>query len=90
MSSVGSGEEAISNCNEGSLYAVMGSDAGLERLIELVVRYLLMDFALSKVLLRKVRLEIGRCLLCSLGSRPGFLWMGVTEAILKHERTIPD
>ena len=46
--------------------------------------------ALSKILLRKGRLEIGWQLLGSSGSRPGFLIVGITAANLKLEGTMPE
>lgn len=44
----------------------------------------------SRIFDRKGRLEMGRKLLGSSGSRPGFFSIGVMAAILKAEGTVPE
>lgn len=42
------------------------------------------------ILEMKGKFEMGRRLLKSLGSRPGFLRIGVTVAVLSDEGTVPE
>lgn len=53
-------------------------------------RWSLAAAALFRNLAEEIGLEIGRKLLRSSGSRPGFLKMGVIEAVLRQAGTIPE
>ena len=87
---VSSNQEIVDDLDEGGLSAMLKSEARLEGLIELdMYRWSWPATTLSRVLLGKGRLEIGRWLWRSSGSRPGVLRMGVTEAILKLVGTMP-
>ena len=86
-------EEVVGDLDEGSFCAVVCPEAKLKGFIESWLDMCCWSWAvtaLSRILLRKGKLEISRWLCKSSGSRPGFLRMGVTEAVLKVDGTKPD
>lgn len=48
------------------------------------------SYSLPGIFLRNGKLDIGRRLLKSVGSGPGFMRTGVTAAVLRNDGTIPE
>ena len=87
-----SDEEIVGDLDESSFCAMACPETRLKRFIELVVGLVLLELGCNCPFqdFAQGRLEIGWYLCKSSGSRPGFLKMGVTEAVLKMDITMPD